>query len=282
MISERFISAQDGLKLYVKLYEPLHPIATVICLAGLTRNSRDFESLALWLYDKGYKVVCSDYRGRGRSDYDPIWQNYTPQTYGGDIFALCTALQVHQAIFIGTSLGGLLSMGLSVLAPTLVKAVVLNDVGPELSQQGLDQIIAYTADGQPLPDWIAAVEKIKAYYPNERDKPLDVWMDVLSTTYNQTAQGLVPAWDPMIARSLTAQGQHRSMDLWPFFYALGKRPVCLLRGAESSVFRADVFERMLKGLPNISGYTIENVGHAPTLKEPSVRSALETFLKKML
>jgi pimeloyl-ACP methyl ester carboxylesterase len=103
----------------------------VLCLPGLTRNSRDFEQLAGHLCAQR-RVLTPDLRGRGRSDYDPNPLNYNPATYLGDMLALLPAAGVERVVVIGTSLGGLLAMMLVVAMRDAVAAVVLNDVGPEI------------------------------------------------------------------------------------------------------------------------------------------------------
>ena len=93
MYQEKRISVHDGLRLYVRDYRPLKEIGRpVLCLSGLTRNSQDFDHIAAVLYEQGHRVVTVDYRGRGQSDFDDDWSNYTPATYVSDVFQVCAAL----------------------------------------------------------------------------------------------------------------------------------------------------------------------------------------------
>ena len=106
---ERRITSFDNLSLYVRDYgDPLDPEAPLFCLGGLTRNSKDFESLAERYSSDGRRVICPDYRGRGQSQYDPNWSNYDPRTYIRDIRDVLAALNVHRVVVVGTSLGGIL------------------------------------------------------------------------------------------------------------------------------------------------------------------------------
>src|SRR5262249_34199486 len=134
---------QDGLRLYFRDYgDPASERTPVLCLTGLTRNSADFHEVALRVAGER-RVLAPDYRGRGRSAYDPDWRNYEPRIYVNDAAHLLAATGVERAVVIGTSLGGLLAMGLSVLRPTMVAGIVLNDIGPGLVGSGLARIMDY-------------------------------------------------------------------------------------------------------------------------------------------
>ncbi|MGB1548561.1 MAG: alpha/beta fold hydrolase, partial [Alphaproteobacteria bacterium] len=134
--SRHFLS-QDGLRLYFRDYgDPLSEKAPLLCLAGLTRNSSDFHDLATRLMGER-RILALDYRGRGRSDYDPDWRHYEARTYLNDIHHLLTATGVHRVVLVGTSLGGILSMALGAVMPMALAGVILNDVGPVVSTAGL-------------------------------------------------------------------------------------------------------------------------------------------------
>ena len=135
---------RDSLSLYIRDYgDPLDHRAPLFCLGGLTRNSKDFESLAERYSSDGRRVICPDYRGRGKSDYDTDWRNYDPRIYLRDIQDILSALNVHHVVVVGTSLGGILGMGMAVAMPGALTAVVMNDVGPKVETGGLDYIINY-------------------------------------------------------------------------------------------------------------------------------------------
>ena len=105
-----WLTSQDGLRLYYRDYgDAMNPATPVLCLPGVTRNSKDFALLAEWLSVHRW-VICPDFRGRGRSDYDPDWKNYMPATYADDIRHLLVSLGVHRVHVIGTSLGGIVAM----------------------------------------------------------------------------------------------------------------------------------------------------------------------------
>jgi pimeloyl-ACP methyl ester carboxylesterase len=277
---EKTVSAQDGLRLYVRDYRPTKVSGrTVFCLSGLTRNSADFDELAPILRDKGHRVVTLDYRGRGQSDYDANWSNYVPETYVSDIFQVSAALGLHDCIMIGTSLGGLLSMAMCVVSPGLVHSVLLNDVGPDLDEKGIEKIVAYTSDGTSVASLDEAVEKLKSYYKGELGFVDKDWRHVAKKTYKMESGRYVPNWDVKIAQAISVSPKaQETKDLWPYFMALGERPVLVLRGKESSVFRHETYEKMCGLLPNISGLELENVGHAPTLGEDKALAAISDFI----
>src|ERR1700674_4648689 len=130
--------SHDGLRLYARVYEaPDSGAPTVLCLHGLTRNSRDFEDLAPHL-QRRYRVIVPDLRGRGFSARDPHPQNYQPGIYVQDILALLDTADAPRVRLIGTSLGGMLAMMLGFSHPARIAGVVLNDVGPEIDPVGIE------------------------------------------------------------------------------------------------------------------------------------------------
>ncbi|SCA55074.1 putative Alpha/beta hydrolase fold protein [Candidatus Terasakiella magnetica] len=278
---ERLISAGDGLKLYVRDYRPTRAMGrTILCLSGLTRNSQDFDHIGAAMFEQGHRVVTMDYRGRGQSEFDENWENYNPATYIGDVFNVCSALGVHDAVFLGTSLGGLLSMAMCAMAPGLVHSVILNDVGPDLNEEGLAKIIAYTSDNASVSDLEGAVEKLKSYYQEEKSFADKDWFNIAKKTYKLKEGRYVPNWDVKIAENLkNDQSKDERKDLWPYFYALGKRRVLVIRGEESNVFTKVTFDKMLDGLEHISGIEINGVGHAPTLEEEMAQAEILRFIQ---
>ncbi|MCB1150335.1 alpha/beta hydrolase, partial [bacterium] len=190
---ERRYLCGDGLSLYYRDYgNPAGAKTPVLCLAGLTRNSKDFHGLAHRL-SKDRRVLCPDYRGRGRSDYDPDWTRYHPRTYVDDVRHLLVAAGVHEVIVIGTSMGGIIAAALAVVIPGALRAVVLNDVGPDIDSEGLDRIVAYLRDTKPLPDWDAAAAHLKATLPHMPARNPAQWRMLAEGTYRQCEDGLLRA-----------------------------------------------------------------------------------------
>jgi pimeloyl-ACP methyl ester carboxylesterase len=146
----RWFRSQDDLLLHGRDYGPDAPGLPLLCLGGLTRNAKDFHDLAL-RHAPRRRVVAPDYRGRGLSSRDPDWRNYRPETYAGDVLDFLTVLGVERAVVLGTSMGGLLAMGLAALRPTLVAGVIINDIGPEVAGDGYRRILDYISTDRPQP-----------------------------------------------------------------------------------------------------------------------------------
>ena len=156
-----FYTSQDGLKLYARDYgERTAPGTPVICLPGLTRNSKDFEPLAEHL-SASRRVICPDLRGRGRSGYCDNWSDYTPAHEMMDTLDLMGAAGVGQAVFAGTSRGGLIIMALAAFRPNVIKAAILNDIGPEVEPKGIARIASYVGVTEIAKTWDEAAVKLR-------------------------------------------------------------------------------------------------------------------------
>lgn len=274
---ERRITSQDNLSLYLRDYgDPRSSATPVLCLTGLTRNSKDFRELAERLAGQR-RVICPDYRGRGRSAYDPSWQNYTPTTYLNDVFQILSALNLHRVIVVGTSLGGLLAMGLGATMPSSLAGVVLNDIGPHIEADGLGAIIKYIETDRPQADMNAAAAVLKTMLPNLSRRDDRIWHKVAENTFHEGDDGLLHFdWDPAIVKPFL--DKPTIPDLWPLFRAIGHVPVLAIRGEISDLMSADCLERMVAQNPKLVSVTVPDTGHAPTLSEPEVREVLDDFI----
>ena len=181
---DRFFSADDGLVLYFRDYGgPAASATPLLCLPGVTRSSKDFHDLAL-RHASTRRVVCPDYRGRGRSAYDPDWRNYRPQTHLADLLALLTVAGLDRVVALGTSAGGILAMALAVARPGVLAGVVLNDIGPEAETEGGARILRDSGrDLRPV-DWADAARVLRdiwgATYPRWGEAQ---WIDAARTTF---------------------------------------------------------------------------------------------------
>lgn len=277
---------RDGLALFARDY-PARADAgkvPVVCLHGLTRSSRDFDRLAGWLVERGHRVIVPDIRGRGRSDHDPDPMRYVPSTYVADVAGLLEKLGIRRAIFIGTSMGGIITMGLMASRPSLVAAAALNDVGPEASPTGLTRIAAYAGKAANIESWADArdyVRRINAVaFPLFGD---DEWTAFAKRTFREDEAGRPCLdYDPAIAEPIRA-GRLKAdpATLWPLFEALCRdRPVMLIRGMLSDIVSEEIAARMKTCAPSLEIARIPDVGHAPLLDEPASLDALGRFLKQ--
>ena len=278
----RTITAQDGLALFVRDYAgPAGGAATtVVCLSGLTRNSKDFHSLASHLA-AGRRVICPDYRGRGRSAYDANWRNYQPRTYVDDLRHVLAALNVHRVAVVGTSLGGIVAMAMTAAMPAMLAGAVLNDIGPVIDPAGLQRIRGYVKALAPVQSWGEAAALMRRVLP---DWPADGeagWLAVAQATFRQREDGSIgPDWDPAIMRPIE-EGTSEVPALWPLFRGLGKRPVMAVRGARSDILNTETVAAMAEALPQMTTVTVPDVGHAPALGTPAERTAISAFLEKV-
>ena len=279
---ESSYQSNDGLNLYYRIYGDSNNRPPIICLSGLTRNSGDFNAFAE-RYSKDRTVYCLDYRGRGKSDYDPSYSNYNPQTYLGDILTFLAVSGIGKAVFVGTSLGGLLTMGLAGLAPQYLEAVVLNDIGPEVSSAGGARIAGYVGEDRrfsSLEEAAAAQkEQFNSAYP---DLPDAAWLALAEPafTYDEAQGNYRPNYDLALGKALLEQIKDgETIDLWPFFEALKDIPTLAIRGALSDVLSEEVFQKMLDIHPNMKTLVLDNRGHVPVLDEPDAIKILDTFLE---
>ena len=275
---EGYFTAQDGLRIYYRDYGPHDSNrATVLCLAGLARNSRDFHSLALRLC-ASRRVLSFDYRGRGRSDYDPDWRHYEPRTYVEDARHLMAATNTHRIVAIGTSLGGLIALGLALVAASSVSGIVMNDVGPDIQLAGVERIIGYIAKFPPQPDWQRAAQELRRNFPMLSIKSDAGWLNFAHATYRAGPDGMLHAdWDPAIAKPF-GQNADMPVDLWALYRAAARIPVLALRGGRSDILSEETFARMKAEKLDLAQVVVPESGHSPTLGEPEAVRAIDAFL----
>ncbi len=293
-----FWTSHEGLPLHARDYAPVGDVRKlpVICIHGLTRNARDFEDLAPRIAATGRRVLAVDVRGRGLSARDPNPMNYHPGTYAADVIALLDAAGIEQAVFVGTSMGGLITMVLTSIKPEAIAAAVLNDVGPELSPIGLARIAGYTGLASRFETWSDAVAYAKAI--NEAAFPAygpRDWDAFARRLFDEKDGGYVLAYDPdisapikaaaeaaaqMAAKSQAEGGQALAPpDMYPLFRALAKdRPLLLVRGGISDLIDPAIAERMRAAAPSMGYAEVPGVGHAPMLTEPEAWAAIENLL----
>jgi len=282
--ADRTWASQDGLVLHARDYAPTAPVTgvPVICLHGLTRNARDFEDLAPRIAALGRRVIVADVRGRGGSARDPQPLNYHPGTYAMDVVALLEATGIDKAVFVGTSMGGIIAMVLASIRPDAIAATVLNDVGPQLSPVGLARIGGYVGGGSVFTTWDDATAYAKAIngaaFPGYADAD---WSVFARRLFDETPDGtLVLAYDPDIAAPFkAADPQAPPADMTPLFRALAAcGPVLLVRGAISDLIDPPIVARMRAAAPDMAYAEVPGVGHAPMLTEPEAWSAIAAFL----
>lgn len=271
------ISAWDGLSLVAREWRDGDARTPILCLPGIVRTSGDFENLARAL-GTGRRVVAPDYPGRGQSERARDIARYAPEACLRDVLDICAALHLHQVIAIGTSFGGLLSMGMAAMRPTLFRAVVLNDVGPELGTRGTEFVRQFVGHDPAFADLDAAVAHLRAVLPPLSLDGDEAWRAMAALTYVPDGDGrLRPSWDTRIARLLDG----KTPDLWALFGALAHLPLLLVRGEASDILLPDTVARMQAMRPDMTVVSLPGIGHAPTLVEPEVLAALHAFVDRV-
>ena len=282
MAAEYWFDSQDGLRLFARVYEgPGAAAPVVVCLHGLTRNSRDFEDLAAHLATR-YRVIVPDVRGRGLSARDPKFNNYQIPVYLGDLQRLLAGLGAARVAIIGTSMGGLMAMVLAATQPALLSGIVLNDVGPEVDPAGLERIRGYVGKSAPVRDWAGAVAQARLVYGSAWPGLDEArWEKIARASYRADAQGVPqPDSDPMIAEPLKDTSK-AAPDLWPLWGAIAKVPILAIRGAHSDILSAATLARMQREKPDLRTLEVADRGHVPLLDEPESLAAIDGFLASL-
>jgi pimeloyl-ACP methyl ester carboxylesterase len=282
--SDEYWTSRDGLKLHYSNYAGREDRPPVLCLHGLTRNARDFEALAGRLAGD-WRVIVPDFRGRGLSEFDPIPSRYIPPTYAADVLQLLDELAIPEAVFVGTSLGGIVTMIVAGFAPQRIAGAVLNDVGPALEKAGLDRIRSYVGHAQVFADWDDAAGKLSARHAEAHPAyGRDQWLAYAKRVAHETGHGIEFDYDMAIAEPFMAMDDKAAaaVEAWPLFAGLAGKPLLILRAEHSDLFSAETAERMRDSIPGAELAIVPNVGHAPDLTEPESVAAIERLLEHVL
>ena len=279
----RWWTSHDGLRLHARDYAGAEGPARlpVICIHGLTRNSKDFEAVAPYIAATGRRVLALDVRGRGLSDRDPHPLQYVPPTYAKDVMGLMDDLGLARAVFLGTSMGGLITMALAFFRPKAIAAAVLNDVGPEVSPVGLGRIAAYVGrQTRPVESWDEARAYVRGLneiaFPGRDDA---FWDAFARRAFREQDGRPVLDYDPDISAPIRAAGPGAlTPNLWPYFSKLSRRgPMLLVRGSTSDLLNPATAAKMRRKAPKMAYAEVPGVGHAPMLDEPEAKSAILEF-----
>ncbi|WP_269932285.1 alpha/beta fold hydrolase [Aminobacter sp. HY435] len=284
--SDFFYMSQDGLTLHARIYgQGAANSVPVVCLPGLSRNARDFHELALHLAYSAAdprRIICFDYRGRGRSASDSNWHNYNVGVEANDIVTGLGALGISEAAFIGTSRGGLIIHVLAAMRPALIKAVVLNDIGPVIEVAGLEQIRSYLANAQRPKDFDEAVAMQRSVHGDAFPalQPAD-WSRFVRAIYRSENGVPVADHDPALINTVLAMDLTQPLpDLWPQFDLLAAVPMLAIRGANSRLLSEETLGRMAERHPALEAITVAGQGHAPFLETGELPEKIARFLEQ--
>jgi len=252
----------------------------LMCVHGLTRQGRDFDVVARTMVDH-YRVVCPDVVGRGRSDWlrDPM--GYVLPQYAADMVTLLARLNARTVHWLGTSMGGVIGLGVAALQGSPVSKLVLNDVGPRLDPAGIARIGGYVGQIRRWNTLDEAADAIWAistgFGPHSREQ----WLELTRPQLKADGEALVPRSDPAIAvpfKALTSEAAAAGeAALWQAYDAV-RCPTLLLRGAQSDLLSRDTAREMTERGPRAQLVELAGVGHAPTLVQPDQVRAVREFL----
>ena len=252
----------------------------LVCVHGLSRQGRDFDTFAQAMSGE-YRVVCPDVVGRGQSDWLKNPASYAIPVYVADMVTLLARLDATEVHWVGTSMGGLIGLGLAAFAESPIRKLVLNDVGPAIEYAALARIGTYLG----LPSHWNSVDEAadallaisRSFGPHTRDE----WLALTRPQLKADGDGFKPHYDPAIAvpfravtPELAAAGEGM---LWQAWDAL-KCPTLVLRGAESDLLSRATADAMAQRGPRARVHEIDGVGHAPTLVHAHQIAVVRDFL----
>lgn len=273
-----FFNAPDGTRLH---YCDVGEGVPILCLSGLTRDSRDFSYLAPHLND--VRMIMLDYRGRGKSDWPDDFLTYSVPVEMGDALALLDHLQINKAGVIGTSRGGLIAMAMAVVAPQRMLGTVLVDVGPELDASGLSAIMDYLGRKPVWKTLQEAASARPAVVTGFTNVGPERWLQESQKFFIETPDGLELTYDPRLRDAVLAavEAMPEPPNLWPMFDALSRKPLACLRGANSDLLKAETLKKMQDRAPDMIAANIPDRGHVPFLDEAESLRAIRAWLEKL-
>jgi pimeloyl-ACP methyl ester carboxylesterase len=277
-----FVTAQDGLRLHVREYgSRTAPALPAVCLPGLARTVGDFDALAPALANVR-RVIAIDSRGRGQSEYDRNPENYNVATELGDVVTVLAALGIGEAVFIGSSRGGLLTMLLAVAHPTAIAGALLHDIGPVIEPKGLARIKSYVGKLPQPRSFAEGSEILRRLFSAQFPKltPED-WLAAAKRTWKTNDGELVLTYDVQLARTLTEIDIERPLPpMWAEFGALARVPVLVIRGGNSDILSAETVTAMKERHPAMDVIEVPDQGHVPVLAGEALLGDIAAFVAK--
>ncbi len=235
----------------------------LICVHGLTRNSHDFDFLASHLCED-YRVIAPDIVGRGQSDWLPEANQYSVEQYLKDMQILLQDLQVPQVDWLGTSLGGIIGMGIAASENSPIKRLILNDIGPLIRKE----VVAMLAQNLAATPHFKTLQELEHFlrqaYQGTGELQDYQWEHMAQYDHHVQDDGSIRrAYDPNIFTAMS-QNMGGDIDMWPYWDTI-KCPTLVLHGAESKVLTQDICSEMVQRKQNTDVITLPGVGHTPNL-----------------
>ena len=281
--TDRYWYSAEGIRLHYRDYDGPRDKPPIFCIPGLTRNARDFEPVAD-RYAGEWRVLCIELRGRGESEPDPDPNRYSPGYYVADVLKLLDQEGIADAVFFGTSLGGICTMLLASTDSDRIAGAMLNDIGPEIDQQGLDRIGSYVGRQVTYSSWEdvahALAERNREKFPEWTS---DDWDRFARRICVARPEGIEFQYDMAIAGNFRAASEGPQGANWELFEALAGRPILILRGELSDLLSQEIADQMVERLDGDAELVVvPAVGHAPNLEEPEALAAMDRLLERVM
>ena len=255
---------------YKEWGDPKNP-AVLLCVHGVTRVSDDFDALAAVMSDR-YRVICPDVVGRGRSSWLTNPQAYQLPQYVSDMVNLIARLDVTQVDWFGTSMGGLIGMGVAALKDNPIRKMMLNDIGPTINFAALMRIAEYMGKEVRFPTFEAGVDYIRTIAAPFGPHSDEQWNKLAGDVLRQQKDGQWSRhYDPAIAQAFSTFTEENAAQseaaLWAIYDAI-QCPVLLVRGSESDLLSRETADLMTQRGPRAALTELAGIGHAPTFMQP--------------
>lgn len=265
---------------YKEWGDPRNP-TVLVCVHGLTRVSDDFDNLARALCER-YRVICPDVVGRGRSSWLRDPQYYHVPQYISDMVTLLARADAGTLHWVGTSMGGLIGMGLAALPDSPVRKLALNDVGSTVNTIALARIGDYLALPLRFQTFDEAVQYVRGISVPFGPHTEEEWRKLAGDVLRQDKDGLwILHYDPGLGipfKTVTPENAQRNAAILQMTYDAITCPTLLLRGAESDLLTSEVAQAMTQRGPKAKLVEFAGVGHAPSLTHDDQIEVVKNFL----
>jgi pimeloyl-ACP methyl ester carboxylesterase len=277
------VTVADGTRVFATLHRGDDAKIPLLCLAGLTRNGRDFEPVVAE-FAGSRTIITMDFRGRGRSDAaaDPL--TYRPDVELADTFAVLADLEIARVALLGTSRGGIVGMLMAASRPEVLAGLFLNDIGPRIEIEGLLKIIAYVGVEVSYPDWPSAAQAFAQARTGFMGVDQAQWQAVVKRAYVEREGRIFPDYDLRLSATqpaVEAVAAGKVPELWSIMPSLAAMPVSVLRGANSDLLSASTVARLEAELPHLDATSVPGRGHVPFLDEAESVGALRRWLARV-
>lgn len=253
--------------------------STVLCIHGITRNSKDFNLLAMEL-EKNHTVICVDVFGRGDSEWLLNKQHYNYKLYYNSIIKLIQFLNIKKISLIGTSMGGIIAMYIAAYSGIVIEKVILNDIGPHIPLTSLQKLATYIKKFPKFENKAEAMNYLRVLLSPLRLKNDEQLLHMVENSLTlKKDKKYYLNYDPMIGEKFyeDIKNMNSDMDLWHVWEKISQ-PVLILRGGQSKVLTSITANQMTNTKDNVQLIEYPEIGHPPSLIEQNHISDISKWL----